>query len=219
MNKFYIVLFLLMMSQSLVAQQWIDYVLTPRGDTVNRVDKQKMKQGPWSLHYEQVRGEPGFDEEGYFENDKKEGVWKKYSLMGDLIAKEFYKLGYRDGKQQYYTSLGDLQREESWKAVNPKNPYDTILVPDIDHPDVMIEKIIKHESAEVKNGTWTYYNSATGAVVKTEKFIFGQVDKGQVTTLDPNRKISLNKDSLAPAKQIPKEVKQWNKIKKPKGGG
>ncbi len=219
MNKFYIVLFLLMMSQSLVAQQWIDYVLTPRGDTINRVDKQKMKQGPWSLHYEQVRGEPGFDEEGYFENDKKEGVWKKYSLMGDLIAKEFYKFGYRDGKQQYYTSLGDLQREESWKAVNPKNPYDTILVPDLDHPDVMIEKIIKHESAEVKNGTWTYYNSATGAVVKTEKFIFGQVDKGQVTTLDPNRKISPNKDSLAPAKQIPKEVKQWNKTKKPKGGG
>ena len=208
-----------MMSQSLVAQQWIDYVLTPRGDTVNRVDKQKMKQGPWSLHYEQVRGEPGFDEEGYFENDKKEGVWNKYSLMGDLIAKEFYKFGYRDGKQQYYTSLGDLQREESWKAVNPKNPYDTILVPDLDHPDVMIEKIIKHESAEVKNGTWTYYNSATGAVVKTEKFIFGQVDKGQVTTLDPNRKISPNKDSLAPAKQIPKEVKQWNKTKKPKGGG
>lgn len=219
MTRISLILFLFVIGHSVVAQQWIDYVITPRGDTINRVDKQKLKQGPWSLHYEQIRGEPGFDEEGYFEDDKKEGVWKKYSLMGDLIAKEFYKFGYRDGKQQYYTSLGDLQREESWKAVNPKNPYDTIIVPDLDHPDVMVEKIIKHEAAEVKNGTWTYYNSSTGAVVKTEKFIFGQVDKGQITTLDPNRKISTNKDSLPAQKQIPKEVKQWNKTKKPKGGG
>ena len=219
MNKICLVLFLLMIGQSLLAQHWIDYSVTPRGDTINRIDKQKFKQGPWSFHYEQVRGEPGFDEEGYFVDDKKEGVWKKYSLMGDLIANEFYKFGYRDGKQQYYTVLGDLLREESWKAVNPKNPYDTILVPDLDHPDIMVEKIIKHEAAEVKNGTWTYYNSSTGAVAKTEKFIFGQVDKGQITNLDSNRKITSNKDPLPPVKQIPKEVKQWNKTKKPKGGG
>ncbi len=218
MNKICLVLFLLLIGQFLLGQQWSDYTLTPRGDTINRVDKQKLKQGPWSLHYEQVRGEPGFDEEGYFENDKKEGVWKKYSLMGDLIANEFYKFGYRDGKQQYYTSLGDLLREESWKAVNPKNPYDTISVPDLDHPDIMVEKIIKHEVAEVKNGTWTYYNSATGAVAKIEKFIFGQVDKGQRTNGDSVPKNASIKDS-SPVKQIPKEVKQWNKTKKPKGGG
>ena len=219
MTRIRLILFLSMSSHSIFAQQWIDYSLTPRGDTINRVDKQKKKQGPWSLHYEQVRGEPGFDEEGYYLEDKKEGVWKKYSLLGDLIANEFYKFGYRDGKQQYYTSLGDLVREESWKSVNPKNPYDTILVPDLDHPDVMVEKIIKHETAEVKNGTWTYYNSSTGAVVKTEKFIFGQVDKSQITNLDTNRKISTNKDSLPALKQIPSEVKQSNKKKKPKGGG
>ena len=138
--------------------------------------------------------------------------------MGDLIARENYKGGYRDGKQQYFTQLGDILREESYKAVDPKNPYDTIIVPDLDHPNRMVEKVIKHEGAEVKNGTWTYYSSSTGDVVKTEKFVFGQLEKkGQQPTLP---KIGPAKDtSAAPVKkQLPKEVQEYEKTKK-KGKG
>ena len=124
-------------------------------------------------HFSTLKGQCGnrFQIFGYFLNDKKDGAWRRYSLMGDLIARENYKGGYRDGKQQYFTQMGDILREESYKAVDPKNPYDTIIVPDLDHPDRMLEKVIKHEAAEVKNGTWTYYSSSTGDVVKTEKFV------------------------------------------------
>ena len=218
LNAKMMLLFFCLFSISLQAQPWLSYKLTPRGDTINRLDQQKMKQGPWVLRFETLRGEPGCEEEGYFLDDKKDGSWRRYSLMGDLIARENYKGGYRDGKQQYFTQLGDILREESYKAVDPKNPYDTIIVPDLDHPDRMVEKVIKHEGAEVKNGTWTYYSSSTGDVVKTEKFVFGQLEKkGQQPTLP---KIGPAKDtSAAPVKkQLPKEVQEYEKTKK-KGKG
>jgi hypothetical protein len=208
----------LIVFQSAEAQPWLDYKLTPRGDTINRMDKNKKKQGPWVIRLEEVRGEPGYEEEGYFQNDKKEGPWRRYSLMGDLLARENYKGGFRDGKQQYYTKLGDLIRDESWKSVDPAHPYDTIMVPDLDQPDRMIEKIIKHEAAEVKNGLWTYYDPNTGGVVKTERFIFGQAEKA--VQKPAQIKSSTSKDSIAksaPAKVIPKEVQQFDKKKKGKG--
>jgi hypothetical protein len=205
----------------LSAQQWIDYNITPRGDTINRVDKQKRKQGPWVLRYEEVRGEPGFEEQGYFVDGKKEGAWRKFNLEGDQIAKEFFKWGYKDGKQQYYTQTGDLYREESWKAVNPENPYDTIMVPDLNNPDIMIEKIIKHESAEVKNGIWTFYVASTGAVAKTEKYIFGQLEKnsGVQPNIIKQNPVVKPKDSILPKKVLPKELQVLDKSKKAKGKG
>lgn len=209
---------LLALCINIQAQPWLDYKLTPRGDTINRVDKNKRKQGPWVIRLEEVRGEPGYEEEGYFQDDKKEGAWRRFSLMGDLIARENYKGGYRDGKQQYYTRTGDLLRDESWKSVDPAHPYDTIMVPDLDHPDKMIEKIIKHESAEVKNGLWTYYDPTTGDVMKTERFVFGQPEK---TLQKPvTEKPFPTTDSVTkkpPQKILPKEVLQFDKKKKGKG--
>ena len=211
-------LFFCLFSISAQAQPWISYKLTPRGDTINRLDQQKMKQGPWVLRFETLRGEPGCEEEGYFLNDKKDGAWRRYSLMGDLIARENYKGGYRDGKQQYFTQMGDILREESYKAVDPKNPYDTIIVPDLDHPDRMMEKVIKHEGAEVKNGTWTYYSPSTGDIVKTERFVFGQLEKKGPPPMVPQP--SATKDSIAKPvqKQLPKAVQEYEKTKK-KGKG
>lgn len=203
--------------QVLAAQQWLNYTLTPRKDTINRLDLQKMKQGPWVLRYETIRGEPGFEEEGFFVDDKKDGPWRRFSLMGDLIARENYKWGFRDGKQQYFTSMGDLLREEGWKATNPQNPYDTLVVPDIEHPDRMIEKVIKHEAAEVKNGTWTFYDPSSGDVTKTEHFVFGQVDrskdkavKGAGLGIDSQQPQQPKKDSIVipPKKTLPAAVQQ-----------
>ena len=205
---------LLMNINSTYGQLWIDYTLTSKGDTINRLDQKKLRQGPWVLRYEEIRGEPGYEEEGVFMDDKKNGPWRRYSLMGDLIAREVYKYGYREGRQQYYTSFGDLLREESWKAVNPANPYDTILVPDIDQPDRLIEKVIKHEAAELKHGKWTYYNPATGEIVKTEHYVFGQLDKKNSTPVNNTVPSGQKTNSPAPAKPpLPKAVQEYQKKK------
>ena len=189
------------------AQYWIDYKLTPKGDTINRVDKSKRKQGPWWFRYEEVRGEPGFEEEGYFYNDKKQGPWKKFSLMGDLIAREYFIAGHRDGQQLYYNRMGDLIREESWKAIDPAHPYDTIMVPDIDYPERMIKKIIKHESAEIKHGVWKYYDPVMGSVTRTETFVYGQPPQ----VVSPNKNTAPVKTDVKPTPAVSSSMPGTNK--------
>ena len=102
--------------------QYKTYKLNAERDTINAIDQHDWKQGKWVIHVEPLRGEPGYEEEGIFKNDKKEGIWRQYSLVGDIIAVEFYKLGGKHGIQQYYTYLGDLIREESWKGYDPEAP-------------------------------------------------------------------------------------------------
>jgi len=47
--------------------QWKDYSISVKGDTINRVDMKGKKQGPWAIHVDELRGERGYEEEGYFE--------------------------------------------------------------------------------------------------------------------------------------------------------
>lgn len=170
----YLLLAFLFIGSSLHAQQWDSFVISVKGDTINTIDKEKKKQGRWVRKVESVRGEPGYEEEGVYIDDKKEGPWRKYNLTGDILAIENYKWGYKDGKQMYFSSMGDLIREEGWKAVNPQNPYDTIEVPDLNNPMVSVQKIVKHEASELRHGAWKYYNPSTGLIIKTENFSYGQ---------------------------------------------
>src|SRR4051812_43428886 len=95
--------------------QWKNYIISRKGDTLNRVDMKGLKQGPWSVHVDALRGEDGYEEEGFFKDDKKEGVWRRFTLEGDLIAYENYAYGMKDGKCTYFTISGEPLREESWR--------------------------------------------------------------------------------------------------------
>src|SRR5687768_7381259 len=123
----FILVFLLLISFSGYGQ-WKDYIISVRGDTLNRVDMKGKKQGPWVLHVEALRGEPGFDEQGYFLEDKKDGLWVRFSLQGDKIAEENFRWGALDGIAKYYTRTGGLMREERWRAVDPNKTMDTVDV-------------------------------------------------------------------------------------------
>ncbi len=68
--------------------KWKDFTIGPRGDTLNGVDKQDQKQGKWVNHFDEVRGEPGYEEEGIYKDNRKEGAWRIFSLQGDLIGLE-----------------------------------------------------------------------------------------------------------------------------------
>ncbi|HWC53055.1 MAG TPA: hypothetical protein VG676_05690 [Chitinophagaceae bacterium] len=151
--------------------QWKSYIISVRGDTLNRVDMNGKKQGPWVIHQDELRGEPGYDEQGYFVDGKKEGLWQRFSLMGDKLAEEHYRWGNKDGKCNYYNMTGGLIRQESWKAVNPDDPYDTVDVYDLHDPlKVVDRKVVKLEGFSLKHGTWTYYDPEEGTIVKTEKY-------------------------------------------------
>jgi antitoxin component YwqK of YwqJK toxin-antitoxin module len=216
----YIFSFVLLLSLGAKAQ-WKSYIIGVKGDTLNRVDAKGLKQGPWSIHVDELRGNPGYEEEGYFVNDQKEGRWVRYSLQGDKLAIENYRWGQKDGKCQYFNTAEDLIRDESWLAANPKNPYDTIPVYDInDATKILRFQIVKLDEASVKHGTWRYYDPQTGRIEKTEQYVLNRLktkddDTAQaddeLAPIDPaTGKPVVKKDEK---KQVakPKEVLEYEK--------
>ena len=123
--------------------QYKEYQLSANGDTLNAIDKNNLKQGKWIIAVPELRGEPGYEEEGIFKDGKKEGTWRKYNSHGDLLAIENYRYGGKDGLQQYFTNFGDPVREENWRAYNPDAPYDTIAVYGTGSNEIIDYKIVK----------------------------------------------------------------------------
>ena len=192
--------------------QYKIFKLTENRDTINAIDKNDLKQGKWVIHADEVRGEPGYEEEGLFKNDKKEGIWRLYNLTGDIIGVENYKLGGKDGVQQYYTYLGDLYREENWRGYNPDAPFDTIAVYGTGSNEIIDYKIVKAEPYSVKHGEWRYYEPATGRLVKSEKYDRGLLEKpgGQTTPA-----VSTTIDKTKKPDKTP-EMLEWEKKNKGK---
>ncbi len=169
--------------------QWKDFVIGVRGDTLNRVDLKGKKQGPWIIHVDDLRGERGYEEEGYFEDDRKEGVWKRYSLQGIKIAEENYRWGMLNGRSKYFTYNGGLLREESWRAFDPSNAYDTVDVYDVnDHTKVINRVVVKNEGVALKHGEWSYYDPAEGVIVKTENYQLNKLVNNQGEAVDDELK-------------------------------
>ena len=198
-------LFLLLLSLDGLAQ-CKEYIIGVKGDTLNCVDQKGRKQGRWVIKVDNLRGERGYEEEGAFENNKKEGTWRRFSLEGDLIALENYRWGNKNGKNIYFSPMGDPVREESWKAVNPDNPYDTVAVYDVNDPTKIVgTEVVKLEGFSLKHGTWKFYDPMSGRIDKTETWF---LDK-------PAKKTGEGEDDLAPiaitdgeTEAAPSEVKK-----------
>ena len=165
---------LLLLSAGSAFCQCKTYMVGVHHDTLNCTDYAGLKQGKWVVQMPELRGEPGYDQEGVFDNGKKTGTWRTYSLQGDLQAIENYKYGFKNGKSQYFTMAGMI-REESWKAVNPDNPYDTVDVYDLNDPNKITQRVMKAEGTSYRQGTWSYYDPTTGALVKTENYVFDKL--------------------------------------------
>ncbi len=212
-------IFSLLLLFSITAQaQLKSFIVGQRGDTLNRVDAKGLKQGPWSIHVDALRGEPGYEEEGYFKNDKKEGRWVQYNLQGDKLAIEYYHWGQKDGRSQYFNNVEDLVREESWLAVDPKNPYDTIPITDINDPTKIIRfQIVKITEASVKHGTWRYYDPTNGTIAKTEEWTMNRlkgkddVTSDELAPIDPTTGKAIVKSTEKKTIAKPKEVLEFEK--------
>lgn len=173
------------------------FMIGVKGDTLNCTDYNGKKQGRWINEMPALRGEPGFEEQGVYLNDKKEGTWQQFSLMGDLQAIENYRWGNKNGKCFYFTRFGQPLREESWKAVNPDNPYDTVDVYDLkDATKVTDRVVVKLDGFTLRHGTWKYYDPDFGTVEKTEQY---HLDKLRSDT-DELAPIDISSDSAAKEK-------------------
>ncbi|MEI6086613.1 MAG: hypothetical protein WCR66_03415 [Bacteroidota bacterium] len=200
------------------------YKISSKGDTLNCTDVSGIKRGTWVVHVNPLRGAPGYEEEGNFVNDKKEGPWRTFNLMGDLLAIENFRWGNKNGKCQYFNLMG-LEHEESWMALNPLKPIDTIDVQDPKYLEghKVDRVIIVNDGHSLKHGTWKYYNPGYGNLIKVENYlldelqtedrqmndiltVFDGVDSTKETKLKPVEK----------PKAKPKEVEDFEKKNKNK---
>ena len=169
-RKILILVFLFFGAVLNAAAQYKSFKIGAKGDTINKIDKKGFKQGKYVLRTEELRGEPGFEEEGMYKNNIKEGIWRRYNLMGDPIGFETYLHGGKDGFQQYYSALGELLREENWRGYNPDAPFDTIAIYGTGSNEIVDYKIVKAEQYSIKQGPWRFYEPVTGRLLKTEEW-------------------------------------------------
>jgi hypothetical protein len=50
------------------------YKIGANGDTLNATDSKGLKQGKWVIHVNELRGEPGYEEEGIYVKDRRDGA-------------------------------------------------------------------------------------------------------------------------------------------------
>lgn len=79
------------------------------GDTINRVDKNNIKQGFWKISRGMIY------ESGYFLNGYKEGVWISYGVNGKPSLLEAYHQGKLNGPCFVFDENGSLRNERHMK--------------------------------------------------------------------------------------------------------
>ena len=194
--------------------QYQSYKLNAKRDTINRVTKAGVKEGKWVISVAELRGEPGYDEEGVFKKGVKEGLWRKYTAQGDLLAVENFFNGGKDGLQQYFNFIGGLEREESWKGYNPDAPYDTIEVYGTGSNEIIELRVVKAEQYSVKDGEWKYFDPNTGELLRKENWRLNVIVKPQKANA------SATVTAEPPKKAIEKtaQMLEWEKKNKGKKG-
>ena len=178
------------------------------GDTLDCTDLNGKKQGKWVVKVEALRGEPGYEEEGEFKDDKREGPWRRYNAIGDFLALENYRYGFKDGESQYFNIYG-LEHTEFWHATDPLYPYDTVFVPNVNDPDKYEMKVVKVEATTVKHGNWRYYDAESGKLIKTESYLFDKLQDVKADASAGGQKIGGSEATAVGGK--PKEVIKFEK--------
>jgi hypothetical protein len=185
--------------------QYKDFMLSPKGDTLNAIDKKGQKQGKWVITIGEIRGEPGYEEEGFYKDDKKTGIWRRYNSTGDIIATENYRFGGKDGLQQYFSFLGNVEREEEWRGYNPDAPYDTIPIYGTGSNEIIEFKIVKAEQYSVPHGEWKFFD-ASGRLSKMERY-----DRGRPLKEEPVKETIITKTEKPKEKVKTKEILEYEK--------
>lgn len=190
--------------------QYRDFKLSPDGDTLNIVDKNGLKQGRWVNTVGEVRGEPGYDEEGEYKDDKKTGPWRKYTNTGDIVAIENYRYGDKDGPQEYFSFLGEKERHEEWRAYNPDAPYDTVAIYGQGNNEIIDYKLVKAVPYAVRHGEWIYYLPG-GGIQKVEHY-----DRGKLVPEEKDKDVATDAGSKTEAakpkeKPKPREILEYEK--------
>lgn len=111
-----IIIFLIVFALAGNAQNYETY----KGDTINYTDQQGRKQGKWIIFSSQ---QTRIIEQGFYKDNRKHGVWKKYYSNGNLQSEITYKKGAPRGTTKIYYRNGNLSEKGYWVGDHWKGEY------------------------------------------------------------------------------------------------
>lgn len=103
----FFLLLLLVMAQVSVAQKSENF----QKDTVNKIDKNGLKQGFWVIYEKEKKEKGQIIEEGFYSDNKKTGDWKHFHNSGKIKSELHFVKGQINGKAKFYNKEGRLTEE------------------------------------------------------------------------------------------------------------
>jgi len=92
-----------------------------KSDTINKLTADNKKVGRWISFYEKATNK--IEQEGFYENNRKTGVWKQYYANGRLKSEITYLNNKPDGYAKLYYENGKVSEEGIWKGTKWVGEY------------------------------------------------------------------------------------------------
>lgn len=195
----------------------VSYEVLENGDTINKLDQNKHKQGKWLIFNEGKYGEPSLYEYGSYANNIRVGKWNVYDNDGRVVSEENFKSGIKDGEARYFDN-GKLYCIGNYLALRSKYEYDTVMVED-PNTNLLRPVVIKADVGSVRHGLWTYYEPFTSKIEKVIEYQVDEViyerDYTNTNAVDSNYKELKNKTMPHISNKPPSSVWMLEKGKKP----
>ena len=193
-------------------------------DSLNFIDKNKLKQGFWIFYgKDKLLGNYEDEdkvEEGSYQDDRKSGIWKKYFATGKLQNEITYKNSVPNGHAKIYYANGQLKQEGIWK----RNKWTGVYV--LYHENGNKYHEFNFSDKGKREGTQKYYDE-DGRIIIEGEWIGGQ-ENGIVKEFWPDGSTRSEKNfdggvlDQASVKTYPKPESvavAESKIEEPKGDG
>ncbi len=110
MKHVVIIILFLSFSMSLLSQKFDIY----KGDTINVVDENDLKQGLW-IFFNAVYSD-SISQKGFYKDNKKDGLWTSYYKTGKIKSEVTFKRNRQYGIAKSYYSSGQIQESGYWKT-------------------------------------------------------------------------------------------------------
>ncbi len=188
-----------------VDDRLISYYVLGNGDTINRMYPDSVKSGKWFEDYTLDRSY--YYEVGIYLDGLKEGEWKVYNSLDEMIESAIYHRGARNGRNVFYEhgkviAIGD-QVGMFYTASR-----DTIPVTDPDdYLDYATE--IENNSYDLRNGTWVFLSPYTRDTTQVIKYYYGEV----LEVIDMSMEADTERDSIIESR-MPHRTEDYRPISK-----
>jgi antitoxin component YwqK of YwqJK toxin-antitoxin module len=88
--------------------------------------KEGKREGLWKIHYRQYQSvveHNVYKQEGNYKNDEKNGIWKFYDENNNLVGEVYFEDGKKNGVFKEYNKHGRLRKEGSYKGDKKKGSW------------------------------------------------------------------------------------------------